>query len=181
MKRQRANGWFIAAITGLAGWAGLAAAPPAAAEELTGRVLTVLSGDTFQIISGRDLVTIRLAGADCPERQQEFGGMAKEFTEERIGGKTVTVDVREHTPQGQVIGETRLPDGRELSRELVAAGLAWSQDRYAPDKELRDLETAARNGRRGLWARKRPATPWEFRQKDYENRPGAPVDPVDQI
>ena len=46
---------------------------------------------------------------------------------------------------GRVVADVVLPDGRNLNRELVRAGLAWWFRRYAPsDQELECLEHEAR-------------------------------------
>jgi endonuclease YncB( thermonuclease family) len=59
-----------------------------------------------------------------------------------------------------------LPDGRNLNRELVQAGLAWWYRKYAPDdRELEKLEAEARSAKRGLWQDPNPVPPWEFRKK----------------
>ena len=66
---------------------------------------------------------------------------------------------------GRLVADVILPDGRNLNRELVRAGLAWWYRRYAPhDAELEALEAEARAARRGLWADPHPVPPWEWRR-----------------
>lgn len=61
--------------------------------------------------------------------------------------------------------EIILPDGRNLNRELVRAGLAWWYQHYARrELILGDLEQEARAARRGLWADPQPVPPWEWRK-----------------
>jgi hypothetical protein len=49
------------------------------------------------------------------------------------------------------LAEIILPDGRNLNRELVRAGLAWWYQRYARrETVLQDLEQEARDAKRGL-------------------------------
>ena len=52
----------------------------------------------------------------------------------------------------------RHPSGRQnLNHEVVKAGLAWWFRRYAPnDKALEQLETEARDAKRGLWNEPHP-------------------------
>ena len=65
----------------------------------------------------------------------------------------------------RLVADVILPDGRNLNRELVRAGLAWWYRRYAPhDAELEALEAEARAARRGLWADPHPVPPWEWRR-----------------
>ena len=56
-----------------------------------------------------------------------------------------------------------LPDGKELNRELVQAGLAWWYRKYSDDKSLGKLEADAKKNRRGLWSDKNPVAPWDWR------------------
>jgi micrococcal nuclease len=63
-----------------------------------------------------------------------------------------------------------LPDGRNLNRELVKAGLAWSYRQYARhDRELERLEAEARKAKRGLWADSNPIPPWEWRRSQRKS------------
>jgi endonuclease YncB( thermonuclease family) len=49
------------------------------------------------------------------------------------------------------LAEIILPDGRNLNRELVRAGLAWWYQRYARrETVLQNLEQEARDAKRGL-------------------------------
>ena len=65
----------------------------------------------------------------------------------------------------RTVAEIILPDGRNLNRELVRAGLAWWYQRYARHEPvLAELEVEARAAQRGLWADRNPIPPWEFRK-----------------
>ena len=58
-----------------------------------------------------------------------------------------------------------LPDGRSLNREMVGQGMAWWYRKYAPgDKVLAQLESQARQERRGLWSQPAPLPPWDWRR-----------------
>ncbi|MCL5269836.1 MAG: thermonuclease family protein [bacterium] len=182
-RQGRLSGLVLGVLVVLVCLAEAAAAPVSAAavEEIRGRVLTVLSGDTFQLLDGRDLRMIRLAGVDCPELKQDYGSQARVFTADRIGGKTVTIAVCERAPGGQIIGEVTLPGGRNLGRELVMAGLAWVRSLQRGENPLHGLEDVARTERRGLWRASNPTPPWEFRRREYETDPTAALDPIDAI
>jgi endonuclease YncB( thermonuclease family) len=66
---------------------------------------------------------------------------------------------------GRLVGEVLLPDGRNLSHELVRAGLAWWYAYFAKqDVVLAALEQEARSARRGLWQDASPIPPWEWRK-----------------
>lgn len=132
-------------------------------EPFEARVVGVADGDTISVLDGTTQVKVRLNGIDCPERRQAFGARAKQLTSQLVFGKTVTVRPFGKDRYGRVLGEVVLADGRELSRELVAAGMAWHYTRYSKDETLARLERLAREGRVGLWSEARPVAPWEFR------------------
>ena len=70
--------------------------------------------------------------------------------------KEVTVTVKDTDRYGRTIGDVTLPNGKNLSRQLVAAGLAWWYKEYAPkDKWLQKLYLEALMADRGLWTRSR--------------------------
>ena len=134
-------------------------------EILTGKVVSVADGDTITFLVNETQHRIRLHGIDCPEGGQPFGTKAKQFTSELAFGQTVTARVVDTDRYGRLVCRVTLPDGKDLSAELVRAGLAWWYQRYAPDdKELAKLEIEAREAKRGLWADPKPVPPWEWRK-----------------
>lgn len=93
-------------------------------EDFAGRVMSVVDGDTIEVLHNGNPERVRLNGIDCPERTQAFGTEATRFTEELVKGKTVTVNMLAFDKYGRTIGESMLADSRNLSQELVKAGLA---------------------------------------------------------
>jgi endonuclease YncB( thermonuclease family) len=66
---------------------------------------------------------------------------------------------------GRSVAEITLPDGRDLSRELVKYGQAWWYSKYDPDDaDMQNLEASARDRRIGLWEDSNPLPPWEWRK-----------------
>ena len=57
---------------------------------------------------------------------------------------------------------------KDLSQELLRAGLAWHFKKYNDDAELAALEDAARAGGVGMWADSGAVAPWEWRNQDRE-------------
>ena len=73
--------------------------------------------------------------------------------------------VRDYDHYGRTVGEVILPDSTNLNQEMVRAGYAWWFRRYAPqDRVLEQLETEARQAKRGLWADPQTEPPWDFRR-----------------
>ncbi len=153
----------------------LAAARCAASEvpePFAGRVVGVKDGDTIEILEGRVGRVVRLWGIDCPERGQPYGARAKQTTSDLCHGKVVDVEPKAVDRWGRVVARVRLPGGRDLSSEIVRAGMAWWFVRYAPrDDALARLEREARDARRGLWSDPHPVPPWVFRRNARRGRP----------
>ncbi|MBK8277067.1 MAG: thermonuclease family protein [Nitrospira sp.] len=132
----------------------------------SGPVVSVLDGDTLEVLHNQHPERIRLSGIDCPEKKQAFGQRAKQAASALAFGKEVTVQTHGHDKYRRTIGEVTLPDGMNLNQELVKQGWCWWYRKYAPrDTVLEQLETDAREGRKGLWADPQPVPPWEWRKK----------------
>lgn len=55
-----------------------------------------------------------------------------------------------------------LPDGTTVNHTLVKDGWCWWYPKYASgDVVLEELEKAAREERKGLWADPHPVPPWK--------------------
>ncbi len=132
-------------------------------QSFSGKVISVLDGDTIEVLYQGRAQRVRLAEIDCPEKNQPFGKKAKQFTSTLVFGKNVTVKNKGLDKYGRIIGEMVLLDGTNVSHELVRAGLAWQYKRYSNDLKLLKLETDARKAKRGLWIDKNAVPPWEFR------------------
>ncbi|MFQ5587915.1 MAG: thermonuclease family protein, partial [Nitrospiria bacterium] len=133
--------------------------------QFSGRVIEILDGDTIVVLNASKKMMIRLSEIDCPEKDQDFGRDATQFTAERAFGKIVTLAVNAVDSYGRRVAQVTLPDGRNLNRELIKAGLAWWYERFSRDVSLRDLEQKAKNKKIGLWRKNKPMAPWIFRRK----------------
>ena len=58
---------------------------------ITGPVVSVLDGDTIEVLHNTRAERIRLNGIDCPEKGQAFGTRAKQAASEPVFGKDVTI------------------------------------------------------------------------------------------
>jgi micrococcal nuclease len=132
------------------------------------KVIGVKDGDTIVLLQNNQPVTVRLYGVDCPEKKQDFGTQAKNFTSGLASGKYVTLISKGSDRYGRTIGEIILPDGKSLNKELVANGFAWYYRAYANDPQLGFLENDARRLERGLWSQPNPTAPWDFRKSKRE-------------
>src|SRR5689334_4061345 len=84
-------------------------------------------------------------GALIVPRQSRRSARARSSSREIwLSAKMVTVQVRDVDRYKRTVAEIILPDGRNLNRELVRAGLAWWYQRYARHGAvLADLEVEA--------------------------------------
>lgn len=132
---------------------------------VVGIVVGVTDGDTITVLKDKVQYKIRLAGIDCPEKNQDFGTKAKQFTSDLVFNKEVIVTIQTIDRYGRSIGFVTLRNGTVLNKELLKAGLAWHYVQYSKDKELQALEDKAREARIGLWVYDNPVPPWLFRKK----------------
>ena len=130
------------------------------------QVISVIDGDTIEVLNGHHAERIRLSGIDCPEKGQAFGTRAKQAASELVFGKEVTLQTHGHDKYKRTLADVILPDGVSLNQELVRQGFCWWYRKYAPgDTVLEGLEAEAREARKGLWVDPQPVPPWEWRKK----------------
>jgi len=85
----------------------------------------VIDGDTI-VINGTH---IRLAGIDAPEMDQPWGRKAKFAMVTLCKGHVITAELDESTSYDRLVAKCYLPDGTDLSAEMVKQGLAldWAK------------------------------------------------------
>jgi micrococcal nuclease len=113
-----------------------------AVSELRGRAF-VIDGDTIDLCGTR----IRLAGIDAPEMDQPYGKTAKWALVNLCKGQDVRAVFDGDLSHDRTVATCYLSDGRDLSAEMVKAGLAidwrkFSRGKYAalePDGIRRKL------------------------------------------
>ncbi|MBB6612481.1 thermonuclease family protein [Pontibacter sp. Tf4] len=132
------------------------------------KVVAVKDGDTIELLRNGETIKVRLYGVDSPEKTQDFGQRARQFTSDLAFGKQVRLIVHNKDRYGRTVGTIILPDGRNLNEELVKNGMAWHYKAYSKDKNLANLEADARRYKRGLWAEPNPTPPWDYRKNERE-------------
>jgi len=58
----------------------------------SGKVVSVIDGDSITVLHDPRAEQIRLYGIDCPEKGQDFGNRAKQLTSALVYGKVVEVE-----------------------------------------------------------------------------------------
>jgi endonuclease YncB( thermonuclease family) len=136
------------------------------AADYSGLVVSVLDGDTIDILHKQHPERIRLSGIDCPEKGQSYGHQAKQATAAMVLGKEVLLQTHGRDRSGRILAEVRLPDGTHVNHTLVKNGWCWWYWKFAPrNTELARLEKHARETEQGLWASPTHVPPWEWRKR----------------
>jgi micrococcal nuclease len=126
---------------------------PAFVADFSGPVVSVLDGDTIEVLHNRHPERIRLSGIDCPEKGQAYGTRAKQAASELVLGGEVTLQTYGHDKYGRTLADVFLLDGTNVNQTLVEDGWCWWYRKYAPgDTVLEGLEKEAREGRK-VWRR----------------------------
>ena len=134
--------------------------------DFTAPVVSVLDGDTIEVLHNTHPERIRLSGIDCPEKGQAFGTRAKRAASALMFGKDVMLHTHGQDKYRRTLADVVLEDGTKVNHELVKQGWCWWYRKYAPgDRTLEELETEAREWRRGLWADPYTVPPWEWRKR----------------
>lgn len=97
--------------------------------DIIGKVVGIADGDTITVLENRTQYKIRLFGVDCPEKSQDFGNRAKQFTSDLVFGKMVQVISEDIDRYGRTVGMLMI-DGKCLNEEIVKAGYAWVYNQY---------------------------------------------------
>lgn len=140
-------------------------APAKPAATAGDRVIGIKDGDTIELLRNGKPVTVRLFGVDTPEKTQDFGERARQYTSELTFRKNVRLIEHNKDRYGRTVGTIILPDGRSLNEELVRNGYAWHYKAYSNDLTLANLEADARKFKRGLWQAPNPVAPWDYRKE----------------
>ena len=97
--------------------------------ELRGRAW-VVDGDTLDINGTR----IRLAGIDAPEMDHPYGNTAKWALVNLCKGQEIRAEFDGDLSHDRTVATCYLPDGRNLSAEMVKAGMAIDWPKFSHGK-----------------------------------------------
>ncbi len=144
---------------------------------IQGKVVSVADGDTITVLQDSKQYKIRLYGVDTPEKKQDFGQKAKQFTSGMVFKQHVKVVAYDIDRYGRTVGMVYI--GQEcLNEELIRNGLAWVYKRYCSESFCNNwlqLEQEARTNKLGLWIYDNPVPPWDFRKgKSSDNKDKIP-------
>jgi endonuclease YncB( thermonuclease family) len=140
--------------------------PSLAYAGFTGPVVSVLDGDTIEVLHNTYPERVRLSGIVCPEKDQPYGHKAKQAASALVFGRDVILQTHGQDKYNRTMADVLLRDGTNVNHEMVKQGWCWWYRKYAPrDTVLEGLEKDAREAKRGLWADPQPMPPWEWRKR----------------
>lgn len=150
-----AIGVIAVAIAGAIGFRG---------ESFDAQIVRIVDGDTLAVQSTTGECLVRLWGVDAPEMDQIWGMESKIALGLMCMGEKVRVDVVDVDRYKRRVCNLQLPDGRDLSNEMIRIGAAWWYQDYAPrDAVKKGLMLEARAGKLGLWNHPPIVAPWSHR------------------
>ena len=136
----------------------------AVAEEIIGHVVGVADGDTLTLlVEGHEQIKVRLAEIDAPEKSQPFGQRSKQSLSDLCFDKEAVLEKTATDRYGRTVAKVTC-EGVNANAEQIRVGLAWAYRKYLRDQSLLDLESEAREAKRGLWVDSKPVAPWDFRK-----------------
>ncbi|WIV50479.1 thermonuclease family protein [Marivivens sp. LCG002] len=87
----------------------------------------VVDGDTIRI----GIQPIRLFGIDAPELEHPYGKLAKSKLLQLCKGQKIKAVLTEDRTYERIVAKCYLPDGRDLSEEMVKLGLALDWPKFS--------------------------------------------------
>ena len=104
----------------------------------------VTDGDTITIQN----IQVRLCGIDAPELHHPYGKKAKWAMVSLCNGHRIRAEITDEDEYGRTVAKCFLPDGRDLSEEMVKQGFAIDWAKFSGGK-YRKFEVAGI--RKKLW------------------------------
>ena len=123
-----------------------------------GRVVRVVDGDTYDVLTGGHMLRVRLIGADAPELGQPFGRQVADSVAQLLRPQRL-VRLTRHGQDlyGRTLATVTLPPlaGKPgtgaLDSLLVARGWAWARAPRHKEPRLAAVQQLAQRQERGLW------------------------------
>jgi micrococcal nuclease len=91
-------------------------------------------------------------------------GTYDEWSELTMRSRGYPLHVRDRDRYGRLVARV-IVAGRDLSEEMVRAGLAWHYVQYSTDRHLAALEQQAKQQHSGLWADRMAVPPSQYRKE----------------
>ena len=140
------------------------------------KVVKVADGDTMTVMDKNGVKhKIRFAFIDAPEKTQASGMDSLAALKKRVEDKQVQIEVADVDRYQREVAVVRV-NGLDINYEQVKDGYAWHYQNYAKNQssidysKYSDAQQQAQKNRLGLWARKNPQAPWDYRSAQRATR-----------
>ena len=135
-------------------------------ETVDGKVTRIIDGDSILVTDSKSVeYEVQLEGIDAPEIKQDFGKESTEGLSKLLKDKTVRITWKSKDNFERLLAQVYDGD-KHINIELIKTGMAWHFKRYNKDEELAKAETAAKEAKKGLWAKESPVAPWDYRKEN---------------
>jgi micrococcal nuclease len=116
-------------------------------------VVGVIDGDTMEVVrvNTKRHIRIRLDAIDAPETGEPFSEEARSMARVTVFDKIVEIVGKDVDRYGRLVARIQT-NGKDLSTEIVSAGLACHFLRHSSDATLTLAEKRARSLGLGFWA-----------------------------
>ncbi|WP_185854718.1 thermonuclease family protein [Blattabacterium cuenoti] len=132
---------------------------------ITGKVIKIYDGDTFRIETKKmEEYKIRISDIDCPEKNQSYGIEAKNFLTKKILNKTVLIKNLKRDKYNRIVGLVIYDKNKDLGKDILESGFAWIW-KFSKNVPYKKIESQARKKKIGLWKKKNPIDPYNWRKK----------------
>jgi endonuclease YncB( thermonuclease family) len=142
----------------------------------TAQVIGIPDADDLLVTTAETVLKVRLAEVDAPETGQPYHEEARAALVRLAWNKPVTVTFKDATWEWRrIYAWVRLPDGKDVSREMIRQGAAWHYREYSlptNHPELDRLQAEAKAAKRGLWAFDNPIYPAIWRKTHPSRQQG---------
>lgn len=138
--------------------------PISIGDTLQGKIVKINDGDTYELLlPGNRMVRVRMEGIDAPEGGMPYYRVSKKYLTDMAANAVVKSVVMDMDHYDRLVCRTYLND-KELSAEMLKAGMAWHYKKYNSDERFAQFENEARRAELGLWKEKDPVSPWIHRR-----------------
>lgn len=135
-------------------------------ETVSGKVTRIIDGDSILVTDSKSVeYEVQLEGIDAPEIKQDFGTESTEGLSKLLKDKTVRITWKSKDNFDRPLAQVYDGD-KHINMEMIKTGMAWHFKRYNKDEELAKAEAAAKEAKKGLWARESPIAPWDYRKEN---------------
>jgi micrococcal nuclease len=154
-------------------------APAPLKGRVSAQVLRVDDGDTLAVLAGGARHKIRLSDIDAPETShcteartgvgkcarpgQPFGGESGQKLARLVAGGRVDLACSDYDSRYSRSVCRVYANGVDVNAEMVRSGLAWFNDKYSKDNDLRRAQDQAKRAGLGLWSDRGAVAPWVWR------------------